>query len=215
MYYGQCGEDEIVHERYFKNKRNGVFLELGALDGVKYSNTKFFEDTLGWTGVLIEPLSDQFEKCKVNRPKSKIYNYIASNSEGSKNLYQNDATSSVTDHTSSRHFDKFHKHKNINVLSIECKKLGDILHDAGITYIDFWSLDVEGAEYDVLQSMDWNIPVGVICIESFPEEEELNNKCRQILRKNGFIYDGRVAHNELWINPSQKRRNLVITALKF
>jgi hypothetical protein len=43
-YYSQCGEDEYIYNNYFKNKKNGKYIELGALDGVLYSNTKFFED---------------------------------------------------------------------------------------------------------------------------------------------------------------------------
>ena len=46
MYYSQSGEDEFLNENYFKNKRDGVYIELGALDGVLYSNTKFFEDSI-------------------------------------------------------------------------------------------------------------------------------------------------------------------------
>ena len=55
MYYSQCGEDEFLNETIFFNKKNGKYIELGALDGIQYSNTKFFEDNLGWSGVLIEP----------------------------------------------------------------------------------------------------------------------------------------------------------------
>jgi hypothetical protein len=43
----------------------GTFVELGALDGVLFSNTKFYEDTLGWTGVLIEAQPSNAAACKV------------------------------------------------------------------------------------------------------------------------------------------------------
>jgi hypothetical protein len=46
MYYSQCQEDCFLNENIFKNKSQGVYIELGALDGVRYSNTKFFEDSL-------------------------------------------------------------------------------------------------------------------------------------------------------------------------
>ena len=35
--------------------RGGVYLEMGALDGRLFSNTLFFQQTLDWSGVLIEP----------------------------------------------------------------------------------------------------------------------------------------------------------------
>ena len=49
-YYSQCNEDIYLNEKIFKNKKKGTYIELGALDGILYSNTKFFEDTLNWTG---------------------------------------------------------------------------------------------------------------------------------------------------------------------
>ena len=55
MAYSQWGEDIFLYDNYFGDIQNGTFVELGALDGVLYSNTKFFEDTLNWSGILIEP----------------------------------------------------------------------------------------------------------------------------------------------------------------
>ena len=61
MYYSQCQEDIYLNENIFKNKKNGVYIELGALDGILYSNTKFFEDSLNWKGILIEPHPEKFK----------------------------------------------------------------------------------------------------------------------------------------------------------
>jgi len=46
MYFSQCQEDIFLNDTYFRNKRDGIYIELGALDGVLYSNTKFFQDQL-------------------------------------------------------------------------------------------------------------------------------------------------------------------------
>ena len=70
MYYSQSGEDNFLNANYFKNKTNGTFIELGALDGVLYSNTKFFEDTLGWSGILIAPHPYKFQELTKNRPNN-------------------------------------------------------------------------------------------------------------------------------------------------
>ena len=42
-FYSQQGEDFFIY-RNFINQPNGIFLELGACDGIIYSNTKFFEE---------------------------------------------------------------------------------------------------------------------------------------------------------------------------
>lgn len=56
---GLAGEDVFAYENFFAHQRNGVFLELGALDGYSYSNTLLFEHFMGWcrpTSTLSAPL---------------------------------------------------------------------------------------------------------------------------------------------------------------
>jgi hypothetical protein len=69
-YYSQCSEDKFLNDNFFKNKKTGTYIELGAVDGIFQSNTKFFEDTLGWTGILIEPEPDKFKELTQNRPNN-------------------------------------------------------------------------------------------------------------------------------------------------
>lgn len=48
-------------------------MEIGAYDGLTYSNTKFFEDTFKWNGILIEANPKNFENLKKNRLKTKNF----------------------------------------------------------------------------------------------------------------------------------------------
>ena len=54
-FHSQMHEDAVLFNMFFKNHRGGVYLEMGALDGRLFSNTLFFQQTLDWSGVLIEP----------------------------------------------------------------------------------------------------------------------------------------------------------------
>lgn len=57
------------------NKLNGIYVELGTLDGLRYSNSYFFENFLGWSGLLIEGGYDNYMKLINNqnrRPRSHI-----------------------------------------------------------------------------------------------------------------------------------------------
>ena len=68
--YSQDEEDVTALAHYFHNLYNGTFLELGALDGTMFSNTRLYEEQRGWRGVLIEPNREEFEKIPTVRPNS-------------------------------------------------------------------------------------------------------------------------------------------------
>jgi len=203
IFYGQMGEDKHIHFKYFPTLRGGTFLEMGALDGVKYSNTKFFEDSMGWSGVLIEPIPSAFELLRINRPRSKSYNLAVSKTEGFLEIYNHGAVSSLKENTTKEFFEGWHKNNNIEIIKVPSKRLDSVLYDSGIKRIDFWSLDVEGSEFEALQTMDWAIPVYLICIEKQGDRKAL---CDSILRSNGFIFTEELAHNEVWINPAHRRK---------
>jgi len=205
-FYSQCGEDKFVYEKYFKDKKGGVFLELGAMDGVIYSNTKFFEDTNGWTGVLIEPHPSMFRTLQANRPGSKCYNCAISSEESdSITMLVNPRVPAVSSVEKTAHegfiYGEKGWHEHSYKINVKTRRLADILNDAKVTHIDFFSLDVEGHEYEVLKTMDWSIPVKVLLVESLSDDPN-KEKIASFLTDKGFIYDGPCAHNKLWINPN-------------
>lgn len=75
MYTSINDIDKQLYENYPKFKKtNGFFIEAGANDGITQSNTCFFEKTLNWTGILIEPVPVVFQQCCKNRTNSIIEN---------------------------------------------------------------------------------------------------------------------------------------------
>ena len=60
-FYSQQGEDLLIYRNFINlPTKDGIFLELGACDGLLYSNTMFFEKYLGFSGILIEPLKEEY-----------------------------------------------------------------------------------------------------------------------------------------------------------
>lgn len=202
-FYSQLGEDKYIYEKYFKDKHTGVFLELGAMDGVVYSNTKFFEDTLHWSGVLIEPHPGMFRTLQANRPSSKCYNCAVSNEDADITMLVNPYCPAVSSIEKTAYgafvYGKKGWHEHSYKINVKTRRLVDILNDAGVTHIDFFSLDVEGHEYEVLKTMNWSIPVHVLLIETFDDDPNKEN-IRSFLTDKGFVYDGKCAHNEIWVN---------------
>ncbi len=69
--YSQWGEDRLVWE-HFGRPGTGTFLEAGALHPSNLSQTYFLEK-MGWSGVLIEPMTDLAEEFARLRPRSKLF----------------------------------------------------------------------------------------------------------------------------------------------
>src|SRR6185436_1324363 len=71
----QNGEDVLLWE-FFERTRKGFYVDVGAYDGVGFSNTYFFE-AIGWTGVLVEAAPELFARCVAARPYSVVVHAAA------------------------------------------------------------------------------------------------------------------------------------------
>lgn len=207
MYFSQCNEDEYLNEHYFHNKRDGTYIELGALDGVLYSNTKFYQDQLGWKGVLIEPHRYAFSLLQKNRPDNYLFNDLVSCIPDELKykyfLYGHAAVSGVENTLTQFHFDEFYnnpenEHLQQDTMMIRPKTLTEILNDTPIRHFDLLSLDVEGHEYEVLKSWDFSIPIDVILIEMLGKEPAKEDLCRKLLIDNCYKLDSKYEHNEIF-----------------
>ena len=76
--YSQFGEDKLIFD-YF-NKKNGVFVEIGANDPILLSQTYLFERS-GWTGILVEPLPHLAKRLRSLRPGSRVFECAAASPE--------------------------------------------------------------------------------------------------------------------------------------
>jgi FkbM family methyltransferase len=206
----QFGEDIYIFNRFINNYRqDGKFIELGAIDGISYSITYFFEKFLGFNGILIEPTIN-YEKLIVNRPNCDNYNYAVNYTCENAKFIGEGCTAGLKDSFN----ETFIKQNNINTkyeYYVECKPMKDIIKSSQLTYIDLFIIDVEGAERIVLETIDFNIPIYIIIIELDETDKEKDNKCREILMKNGFEFNIRVNINEFWINNNYFRKELLYT----
>jgi FkbM family methyltransferase len=166
------GENKIT-DRILTLVPNGtVFVEMGANDGLN-SNTHLLEQ-LGWSGLCIEAGSTNFGKLQRNRPVCTNVNAVVSEKEAevifrefpSGILYGHsglkDSRSDVDWHSLiSTHQASFIDH------SVRTMTMQTIFIKYGVTDIDYFSLDVEGAEMLILRNYPFEMyPVRVWSIES-------------------------------------------------
>ena len=64
---GQSLEDAFVYEKFFFGYTNGIIVESGALDGVKFSNTFLFDKFANWTAIHVEADPDSYAQLTQNR----------------------------------------------------------------------------------------------------------------------------------------------------
>ena len=207
IFYSQQGEDIFIYRNFINKKTScGIFVELGAMDGIRFSNTKFFQDELDFSGTLIEPTC-QFVDLQKNRPKCDLYNVAVSYKKETIKYLGTDATAGAVESMS-----VYHKNSwldNSQEYLVQAVPFCDILSKSNLSYIDLLSIDVEGAELMVLETMDWSIPVFVIVIELDGSNPEKDEKCRHLLQKQGFVFYHRMCINEFWVHPNYFRKNFL------
>jgi FkbM family methyltransferase len=206
MYYSQAGEDEYLNNNIFNNKLNGKYIELGALDGILYSNTKFFEDNLHWSGVLIEPHPFKFQNLLINRPNNYLFNDLISclDEEVNFRFFVDDysGVSGIEKTLPIEHYKNFYNkvHCPQSQVTLKTKTLSSIIKQTNIQHFDLLSLDVEGHELEVLKSWDFSVPIDVILIETLGgSQRDKEEECRNILYKNNYKLLSKFKHNEIFI----------------
>ena len=164
---------------YLLNFNNGYFVELGANNGISYSNSLYFERYRGWTGVLIEPAPGRYKELLKNRARSNYFSDAAcvsfSYSEDFIQLEYSDLMTTTLGVESdladpiqhAKDGSKFWGGDSYE-FSAPAQTLSAILDLAKApTKIDFLSLDVEGVEIEVLRGIDHaKYRFAYICIES-------------------------------------------------
>jgi len=152
-------------EKYL-NFRDGFFIEAGANDGYSQSNTYFLETEKGWTGLLVEGIPALYKKCRKLRNRSKVYNCaLVGNDFQLPTIKMHFANlMSVVDGALKTEEEKIaHINDGIKVqklrgsysIEVKARTLESILDDLPeCPVIDFFSLDVEGFELDVLKGLN-------------------------------------------------------------
>jgi FkbM family methyltransferase len=147
---------------------DGYFVELGANDGCFQSNTLHYEEFRGWHGVLIEPSPDRYRLCRDNRSSHDhvvnaacvSFGYAAQTVEmiySNANSVTLNVETDIGDPAAHAELGRQFLTPDETVFNFHApaRTLNSILLEAlAPARIDFLSLDVEGAEIEVLKGVD-------------------------------------------------------------
>ncbi len=139
------------------DRDDGFFVEVGAADGERSANSLYFEKERGWGGLLIEANPEFFKDlvgkhrkayavnaCLSPVPYATMLNFSASSVHGGVVELMEDA-----------HTEWIRKHYKgtSTIMEVPCFPLLSILLALNVTHMDYFSLDVEGAELDILKTI--------------------------------------------------------------
>jgi FkbM family methyltransferase len=181
----------------YLNFKNGFFIDVGANDGVNQSTTWYFEKKLNWRGVLIEPLPHIYNQLIKNRSSENFfYNYAVVSKS-----YKKDKINLSYNKDSLRAKFQFleEENKDKKIIKVKTKTLANILKNAipSGKIIDFFSLDVEGAEFEVLNGIDFNRNI----INFFLIETSNFKKLKSFLIKKKFKFISRMSNYNIPEQP--------------
>lgn len=183
-------EDIAIFDAFFNRPvsdsidRTFTYMEIGAHDGVRESNTRFFDICLKWNGLLVEPHPMNYRRMVKLRPSA---HHLAI------------APSCLANETGIVLFPKHmftsaQINENGGTIEIHCGPLQHYLDQLYFHRIDFWSLDVEGQELNVLKTVDFNrTQIDVIMAESdnrfrdLPEFQKKVKDVRTFLHDKGYL----------------------------
>ena len=155
QFFSQSGQDAFLDEQVFKGKRDGVFIEIGGYDGITGSNCLFFELMRGWSGFLVEP-SPTFCKAASAFRRATCLNFAIAAEEGEAEFLEVvEGFSQMSGLTASYDPETMEtvtadpRHKG-QTISVRTQSLENMLDQNFLKAIDYISLDIEGAEMDVL-----------------------------------------------------------------
>ena len=200
-FHSEYGQDAWLEENVFKGKRCGTFFEAGALDGVLHSNTLFFERERGWKGVLLEPLPVLFPMAFYNRPNSECFPVALADHAGIEDFEQIDNAwgwAGLCAAIEARHrarIDQGVPASQRRIIRVPCMKLADVLTRAELIDIDYLSLDLEGAEFQVLSVFPFErFNIDVLQVEDNFGRPELG----QLIIGAGFEQLARIGPDDIY-----------------
>jgi FkbM family methyltransferase len=205
-YYSQYNQDKFLNEVVFSNIKNGFFIDIGAYDGISFSNSFFFERESDWVGICVEPNPIVFNKLVSNRKSINLNVCIGSENKKVKFTQiegYSEMLSGITDKYDEKHIERINndiliKGGKKTEIEVNMISLGDI-DELKNKEIDFISIDTEGNEFDIVSSINFEL----LDIKSLVIENNYkDNRIKEYLNSQGFELIYKLDCDEVFLNKA-------------
>lgn len=173
------GEDLIIL-KYINNIKDGFYVDAGCYHPLHLNNTLLLYK-MGWRGINIDISKYSIDLFNYCRPEDTNINLAVSNKSGLLKYYYQKKISQLT--TTKKNISLSRMQGDIKVNQINSSTLNSIIEKSKFKNrkIDFLNIDVEGADYEALLSLDFKIyNPRVICVE-ITENKIENSKIYKFL----------------------------------
>lgn len=195
------GNEEWIVRDFFRDKRNGVFVDVGAADYKRGSNTWFLENQLGWSGLAIDAQDRYRADYEQYRPRTRFFTlFVSDRSNERMRLFLNESpeVASWQQEFSARMNPQLRGSVVVPTIT-----LNDFLQAERVTRFDFLSMDIELAEPKALAGLDLQrFRPQLVCIEAHPE---VRQQILDYFAGNEYVVVGkylRVDLLNLWFMPA-------------
>lgn len=178
--YSQANQDVTVYK--LLNIENGYFIEIGGFDGKTWSNTLWLERRHNWTGLLIEADPDNCDAIdKLGRNIWRLCSCLSSleskfflkkGAEGSSYKYIPKEKVSTVDMS--------------KLIYVPCFNISEILKSLKQFRVNYFSLDVEGSEIEVLENMKKELQRKTLVVDIWTIEYRVWDGQKIVLEKSMY-----------------------------
>ena len=211
-YYSQNGEDILLWE-FFGNTSDGIYVDVGAFDGIHLSNTYSFERA-GWKGICIEAHPTYFPICQANRPGAAcIHSACVGPDAPSSISFQAEELGLLSGIGASKTagMEQRYERRGMTFDGFSQVQVPTVTVDAALARhfphadrIDLLSVDVEGAEADVLAGL--TVPVRLVVVEA--HNDEAARQLTRIMAAKGYFLSRHLSENLFFAHNREDAQRL-------
>jgi len=193
------------------------FVEIGAYNGIDYSNTFVLEKCFGWGGLLIEANPTNFADLQLANRAAALVGAGVCDPPGTMNITATGGTVAGDPSSMTNTYKQYWNRRNNalsadGVVNIPCRSMASMMNDVSMHTAEFLSLDVEGAEDKVLATVDVSRFSLILVEQSNEEHNPKDAAVRTMIEDAGLVQLSEasgiatIGPNEVYISQSASLR---------
>ena len=208
MFHSQHEIEKYVNHFF---QEPGFFLEIGCWDGELISQTAWLEREKGWRGLCVDPFPVNFRRRKCQVIQKAISGHSGTREfvkVGKDRRYGGDVSyfSGFRDSVKA-HWDLISQHCDYQIIQVPTITIAELYQEYQLPkYIEFLSVDTEGSELEIFESIDFSTwSFGLIVFEH-NEDQDVKRRIGELLMdaKHGYVCIAEMRCDDVYLNGSLK-----------